>query len=212
MLARIICIVFALGPLACADSKGNAGDQGTGGAATGGMALGAAEVFVRPPASSVPNIGTRTSCSAGATGIYTYFLGSMPSGFTARDRVVGARVPNGGGFTVGCKVLEEGDQTVVEVSILGPDANTRRTPASLTLQGAIPTVPSEGALSAGSFYSPDTGELGTDPSLPGCVLTNGAFVEDGLVADFSCPALVKSDNAFTGCEATGSVAFSGCRR
>jgi hypothetical protein len=212
MLTRIICIVFAIGPLACSDSDGNAGDQGTGGAATSSMALGAAEVLVRPPNPSVPNIGTRTSCTAGAFGNYTYFLGAMPSGFTARDRVVGAMVPNSDAFTVGCKVREEGDQTVVEVSISGPDANSRRVPASISLQGAIPTVPGEGTLSAGSFYSADTGDLGTDPSLASCVLTDGTFIEGGLVADFSCPALVKADDAFTGCEATGMVAFSGCRR
>jgi hypothetical protein len=212
MLARIVCIVFALGPLACSDPDGNAGDQGTGGAAMSSMAIGAAEVRVQPPASSIPNIGTRTSCTAGLSGTYTYFLGSMPSGFTARDRVVGARVPNGGSFTVGCKVREESDQTIVEVSISGPDANSRRVPASIRLQGAIPTVSGEGALSAGSFYSPDTGELGTDPSLAGCVMTAGTFVEGGVVADFSCPALVKAADPYTGCEATGIVAFSGCQR
>jgi hypothetical protein len=207
MVGRIASVVFALWALGCSGSEGDAGDD----AVPVGTALGAAEVNLSPPASSVPNIGTRTSCTAGNTGTYTYFLGSTPSMTNDRNRVVGAMVENGNGFDVACEVREETDHILVEVSISGPDANSRRVPASLVLQGAIPTMTGAGALSAGSFYSPDTTELSADPNLADCMLTNGTFTEGGLLADFSCPALVKADDPIAGCAARGTVAFSSCR-
>lgn len=69
-------------------SGGSGGSKASGGASgAASVARAAVEVRLSPPASSIPNIGTRTSCTAGTTGTYTYFLGALSQGPTGEARV-----------------------------------------------------------------------------------------------------------------------------
>ena len=184
---------------------------GTGGVTPG--AMGAAEIRLSPPAQSVPNIGTRTSCTAGSTGTYTYFLGSTPEGTTPEERVVGAMLPNGRVLRTECSLVEAAGSLFVSANVSGPDANSRRTPeVQLALAGEVVATSTFGDLESGSVKTTDTGELSADPFVASCVLSNIERPAPGsLVATFGCPALVGGDDV-SGCYASGTISLSGCSR
>jgi hypothetical protein len=179
-------------------------------------ARGSVEVFLRAPAGTVQNIGTRTSCTAGRMGSYTYFLGKPTSNSTAADRVYAGRVEDGqGAFSASCTVKAIGSgRYSVNASLSGVDANSgKRGAVSFTLNGTLSTNgPATDNPAQVSFYSPDTTNLRTISDLPGCTIYPVLTVKDGaLHAQFSCPAIADSSDTVKGCEASGAIAIERCR-
>lgn len=206
---KAVILGLAVAVSGCGSEFSSQGSGGAGGSVTPTPgAMGAAEILLRPPNLSVPNIGTRTNCTAGSTGTYSYFLGAK--GAPAPDRVRSSMLPSGPDFSVSCSVHSDGTTLRVRLALEGTDANSRSVPVRLELAGAIPIASGWEALEQGDFYSDDTGQLTTDPFAAVCVMENVTSTEPGsLSADFSCPVLVGTD-AISGCHASGSVALSGC--
>lgn len=174
----------------------------------------AIEVRLSPPASSIPNIGTRTGCMAGTTGTYTYFLGKVPSGLSPQDRVRGALMEHGHGINASCTVKAlGGGRFSVNAALSGIDANSRHVATSVTLNGTLnaSSPPSEN-LGQLAFFSPDTTSLRTISDLPGCTIGPVYVAKDGaLLADFNCPVIADSSDTVKGCQATGTIAVERCR-
>ncbi len=196
--------------LGCSGGKfvaedGQEGSGGTGAVTPG--AIGAAEIRLSPPASSIPNIGTRTSCNAGTTGTYTFLLGAKSQGITAQERVELGAVANG--MSTSCTMKSEGPSTRVTASIAGDDSNSRRVGAHLSFSGLLHNQITTGELTNGSFFSDDTGQLWAEPSIADCSLSSIVLNGYTLAADFSCPVLIGDDDV-SGCQASGSVYLSGC--
>ena len=182
---------------------------GTGGVTPG--AMGAAEIRLSPPAQSVPNIGTRTNCTAGSTGTYTYFLGATPDGVSPEERVSGAMLRSGSGHELACQVKAMGDDFFVSIELSGVDANSRHVAAGLRFTGYVPRSGTAGLTDVLGFESEDTRELWTSSDIAQCAIGPVASISAGeLVAHVSCPAVVSFDNEITGCQLTGMIAVSGC--
>jgi hypothetical protein len=206
---KLMSVLVLLPALGCGSEFTAAEDGGVGGKITPG-ATGAAEFTLRPPRADVPNIGTRTSCRAGTSGTYTYFLGELDDGSTGLDRVESAMVPSGNGFAISCQVIETQDSTFVTAQISGRDSNSRKVSAALEFSGSIPRGDTFGALDSGAIDSADTGLLASAPDVASCVLEDlSADDARGFTARIVCPAVV-GDDEVSGCEATGVVSFAGC--
>jgi hypothetical protein len=151
---------------------------------------------------------------AGTTGTYTYFLGKVPTGLTAQERVRGALVEHGHGLSVSCTVKALGSgRFSVNASLSGVDANSRRVSTSFTLNGSLSaTAPAMDNVAQVAFYSPDTTHLRTITDLPACTLGPVYVAKEGaILADFTCPALADSTDTIKGCQATGTIALERCR-
>jgi hypothetical protein len=181
------------------------------------LARGSVEVYLRTPASTIPGIGSRTSCTtAGDSGSYTYFLGKGTS--ATNDPLVNVQNglrEHGAGHSVSCTVKALGSgRFSVSASVGGVDANVRKAgTVSLRVDGTLSAdgQPSDNAAQV-SFYSPDTTSLRTISDLPGCTIYPVSIVKDGaLLAKFSCPVLADSSDTAKGCEATGAIAIERCR-
>lgn len=193
---------------------GEAGGEVGGEAGAQGLARGAVEIRLSPPSSAGPNIGTRTACTAGTTGVYTYFLGQLAhAGLTAGDRVRTGLMESGQAFTVDCTVMALGeDGYSVRASLSGVDANSRHVATSVTLEG---TVAADATLADSpgtvALYTPDTGSLTTIANLPACTIGPVYVVKEGaLLADFTCPVLGDSGDTIKGCQASGTIAVERC--
>jgi hypothetical protein len=178
-------------------------------------ARGALSIKLNPPSSSIPNIGTRTSCTAGTTGVYTYFLGKPQMVGSEQDKVRNGLLEHGqGGFSASCTVKAlGGGRFSVNASLSGVDANNRHVATALTLNGTLSAsaapVDNVGQV---SFYSPDTTNLRNIADLPNCELGPVHTVKDGaLWADFHGRVLADSSDTIKGCEATGVIAVERCR-
>jgi hypothetical protein len=208
-MKRVIVLGLAMAAVGCGSEFSAQGSGGSGSQTTPG-ALGAVELQLNPPRIDTPNIGTRTSCTAGTTGTYAYFLGAASGGETASERVSSGMVPSGNGFAISCQLIEAPDAIYVTARISGRDANSRRGAAAVEFSGSIPRSSAFGALDSGTIDSDDTGRLSADPNVASCVLDKLVADEDGgFSAAIVCPALLGDDDV-SGCAATGYVAFSGC--
>jgi hypothetical protein len=166
-----------------------------------------------PPATSVPNIGTRTSCTAGTTGTYTYFLGASPEGLTAQARVVSGLLESGQGLTVDCTVMPRAEGGyAVAATLSGVDANSRGVAVSVTLEGVVTAgAPPPDNVSTVAVYTPDTTSLRTLPDLPACTLGPVYVAMEGaLLTEFNCPVHGDSSDVVKGCQATGTIAIERC--
>jgi hypothetical protein len=174
----------------------------------------AVELRLSPPASSIPNIGTRTSCTAGTSGTYTYFLGRVPSGLTAQDRVRSGLMEHGHGISASCTVKAlGGGRYSVNASLSGVDANSRHVATSFTLNGTLSaTAPPADNIGQVAVFTPDTTSLRTISDLPNCTIGPVYVAKDGaLLADFNCPVIADSSDTIKGCQATGTIAVERCR-
>jgi hypothetical protein len=180
-------------------------------------ARGSVEIALSPPSLSVQNIGTRTNCTAGTTGTYTYFLGRVAAGVRPtriEDRVYDGLMEHGHGLNVSCTVKALGSgRFSVHASLSGVDANTRRVSTSFTLNGTFSaTGPAADNPAQVAVYTPDTTNLRTVSDLPGCTIGPVDKARDGaLLAQFSCPAIADSSDTIKGCAASGAIAIERCR-
>jgi hypothetical protein len=192
---------------------GSAGREAGGDAGAESVARGAVEIRLSSPSTAVPNIGTRTSCTAGTTGTYTYFLGQLAQGLTAQDRVRSGLVESGQGLTVDCAVVSRAEgRYSVRASLSGVDANSRRVATSITVEGTVAAngMPTDDPATV-AVYTPDTTNLRTIPDLPACTIGPVYVAKPGaLLADFNCPVLADSSDTIKGCQATGTIAVERC--
>jgi hypothetical protein len=175
---------------------------------------GAVEIRLSPPASSIPNIGTRTSCMAGTSGTYTYLLAKASTALTAQDRVRTGLIEHGHGLSVSCTVKSlGGTRYSINASISGVEANSLRVSTSVTLNGTLNTAsaPSENVGQI-AFFSPHTTNLRNIQNLPSCSIGPVYVAKDGaLLADFNCPVIADSSDTIKGCQASGTIAVERCR-
>jgi hypothetical protein len=205
MIVRLSTLLLAAAPLAsfgCSDPPPT-------------PARAALEVQLNPPATTIQNIGTRTSCTAGTTGTYTYFLGKTSSLLSRQDRVRNGLIEHGqGGFSASCTVKAlGGGRYSVNASLSGVDSNNRHVATALTLNGTLSaTAAPADNIGQVAFYSPDTTNLRNVADLPECEIGPVHVVKDGaLFADFHCRVLADSTDTVKGCEVTGTIAVERCR-
>jgi hypothetical protein len=199
-------------------ASGGAGGSGASSASGGAsgtpeVARGAVEIRLSPPNTSIPNVGTRTACTAGTTGTYTYFLGASPQGATGEARVRSGLLESGQDLTVDCSVVARAaGGYAVAATMSGVDANSRRVAVLFTLEGVVTAdaAPSDNVGTV-EVYTPDTTSLSPLPDLPTCVLGPVYVAKAGaLLADFNCPLLGDESDTVKGCQATGTIAIERC--
>lgn len=174
---------------------------------------GSVQIRLFPPSLAVPNIGTRTNCTAGSTGTYTYFLGKQSAALDL-DKVHNGLMEHGHGINVSCTVKAlGGGRYSVNASLSGVDSNNRKVATSFTLNGTLhPMSAPADNVGQVAFYSPDTTNLRTISDLPACKIGPVATVKDGaLLAHFSCDAIADSSDTIKGCAADGYIAIERCR-
>jgi hypothetical protein len=145
------------------------------------------------------DIGGRT-CPAGASGAATYTLGKPAPGGTIADGT--------DGVTVDCTVRADGS---VSASVSGYDSE-RRERISLSFAGALGPSSVTGPTAVFQFYAPETLALHTGSPFPNCSVGPITTLKAGAVlADFSCPIIVASDDSTSGCAVHGTLAFEYCQ-
>jgi len=182
--------------------QNNGGTGGTGG--TGGPATPAAvglSISLSPPQQAAidADIGSR-ACPAGASGTATYTLGQPAPGKTLPDGTAEVGVD--------CTVRADGSFSA-EVS--GYDSATKQRIA-LNFSGKIDTSSGAKSSAALQFYSPQTLALHTADPFPDCTIGAVTTLKKGaLLADFSCPIIVASDDSTSGCAVHGTFAVEYCK-
>jgi hypothetical protein len=175
---------------------------------------GSVVIRLSPPSLGVPGIATRTNCTAGTTGVYTYLLGKASSIADPVEQVRAGLLEHGHGINVSCTVKAiGGGRYSVNASLSGVDSNSRKVSTSFTLNGTL-SATAAAADNPGqvAFFSPDTTHLRTLSDLPACKIGPVETAKDGaLLAPFSCEALADSSDTIKGCQATGAIAIERCR-
>jgi hypothetical protein len=143
-------------------------------------------------------------CTAGSSGTRTYIIGKPDSNGTVES--------GKDGVTVECTVNRSGQ---VSVTVSGTDDNPAppQKYVSMTLNGQIRsnTDPSMNPATM-TFYSPDTDQLRTLPSYPGCTIGPVSALQDGaLLTDFSCDLIGGAEDTTSGCRVTGKIALEYCK-
>jgi hypothetical protein len=143
-------------------------------------------------------------CHAGSSGSHTYIIGNPDSNGTVES--------GKDGVTVECTVNKGG---TVSVTASGTD-DTPSPPqkfVSITLNGRITSMTDPTMNPATmAFYSPDTSQLRTLPSYPGCTLGPVSALQDGaLLTEFSCPLIGGAEDTTSGCRVTGKIALEYCK-
>jgi hypothetical protein len=202
-----------MGGVSASGGTGGSGGTGTGGSGgtsaggsggTGGpptpAAVGLSISLSEPQQASIDaDIGSRT-CSAGATGAATYTLGKPAPGETLADGTANV--------SVDCTVRADGSFSA-EVS--GYDSTTKERIA-LNFSGRIDASSSAKPNAAFQFYSPQTLALHTAAPFPDCTVGPVTTLRVGaLLADFSCPIIIASDDTTSGCAVHGTLALEYCK-